>query len=167
MSKFNSFKKHLEKTNANIYHLANEEHAHLPKFLSKLNKIFLDGSETGIFPATILDSCKNILANIDDSIYHSKISERLQDMIDYYEMQLNHFFSKSCELSPEEDKCVYAMQTTLLFFKMKRLTYGRLANLFIDINDADTIEFTSFGAIETEESQNIKEQEYHVVRKSN
>lgn len=165
MHKFQIFKKEIAKTNDKLYVLSGAEHAHSPKFLSKLNRIFLAGSESGIFPADILDVQRNLHANLDDLIHQGSISESLRDLIDFYEIQLGYFAPRLNDLLVFEDRCVYAMQAALVLFRNNRLTHGRLANLFIDINDSDNDAWGQSIASDQiiEEDTEAEEMSSHVV----
>ena len=136
MSDFKQMKKAITPTIEMIAELSKNEHCRRAKFLTKLARIFIEGSETGIFPTDILDPERNLNSRLEDNLQAAP-SGALYGHIAYLSAQVDHFSSTIEVRTPNQEKCLLGLQTILFLFKTNRLTYGRLATLFIEVNDGE------------------------------
>lgn len=145
MQNYGTFRVAISEIIDDIYTLATSESQKRIKFIAKASRIILEGGTTGLFPDEILDLTKNLKANIDDRLLNVALSKKLADALLIFSERLDYFSNDLIGLEPSEKKAIYGLQFLMFLHKINRVTYSRLAALFIELNDNTVdMEFETF-----------------------
>lgn len=142
MKKITDFLSAVTPTLGLLYELAKKYHLKNTTFLVKLSGIMIDGAQTGLFPVETLDPLRNLEANVNDALVELSMERTPDDLkaaLDLFIRQVVEFDEAIPQKTLNEEKCFMGLEVSLLLYKRKRLTYGRLAALFIDLEGEENL----------------------------